>query len=178
MSEISVGGVIEGFGPSSRSYTTIDKSAWGDGLWNAEPDKVQWVDAATNLDCLIVRNRLGTLCGYVGVMPGHPWHGESYEGLVREPDEDEWDAQIDTIIEVHGGLTYASSCNEDAAESEGICHVPLPGRAANVWWFGFDCGHSGDVIPGMRIDWPGGSYKTVAYVRRECESLARQLVTV
>lgn len=119
--------------PTDRSYTTMDKSAWGPGPWQGEPDKMQWVDWETDLDCLIVRNHFGALCGYVGVPPEHPWHGV--------------DGRDD--IDVHGGLTYAASCQEGADEAEGICHVPAPGRSPDVWWFGFDCGHFHDIMPGM-----------------------------
>lgn len=62
-------------------YTTIDKSTWPRGPWDDEPDKVQWEDAATELPCLIVRNGLGALCGYVGVPEGHPWHGITHYDL-------------------------------------------------------------------------------------------------
>lgn len=30
-------------------YRTKDKSTWGDGPWQQEPDKKQWQDAATGL---------------------------------------------------------------------------------------------------------------------------------
>lgn len=169
---------------AEREYTTIDKAGWGDGPWHDEPDKVQWVDEATGLDCLIVRNRLGALCGYVGVPSGHPAHGQDYDKVrvnQRDPD-DEWSDWPD----VHGGLTYAASCDEGAPEDRGICHVPLEGRPVDVWWLGFDCAHSGDIVPGMdatsrALGHPplrcgDERYCTVEYVRRECESLAHQLV--
>lgn len=137
-----------------------------DGPWLAEPDKVQWVDPATGLDCLIVRQQLGALCGYVGVPAGHPDHGSGYDDLEPWP-------------EVHGGLTYADSCTNEGAEgqpSPGICHVPAPGRPHDVWWFGFDCGHAFDVIPGYP-HWNQGHavYRTVEYVAVECTSLAQWL---
>ncbi len=169
---------------AERSYTTIDKAAWGDGMWTSEPDKVQWVDEATDLDCLIVRNRMGALCGYVGVPPAHPWHGKHYgEKVVATGDE--WDGRIDGLVDVHGGLTYANACQEDAPEAEGICHVPLPGREPNMWWFGFDCGHSCDIAPAYEsrdrergmgpIRMGYESYRTVEYVRGQCRKLAQQL---
>lgn len=40
-----------------REYRTIDKTGWPIGQWTNEPDKVQWIDEATGLDCLIVRHR-------------------------------------------------------------------------------------------------------------------------
>ena len=92
--------------------------------------------------------------------------------------------------DVHGGLTYCGACqkNPTGQESKGICHVPLPGRSAEVWWFGFDCAHGSDIAPGMvarersmgfaaGLSTFGESYKTVGYVQRECAKLAAQLVT-
>lgn len=152
---------------AERSWTTVDKSEWGDGPWQDEPDKIQWVDEATGLDCLIHRGPMGNLCGYVGVPPRHPAHGMEY----HEVDAD-----------VHGGLTYSDLCQEGDDESTGVCHVPLPGRPAKVWWLGFDCGHSFDVLPGMEARAIGApirtgqeSYKTVEYVRAEIQRLAQQL---
>lgn len=60
--------------------TLMDKSAWGPGPWQDEPDKRQWADEATGLPCLIVRGPIGALCGYVGVPPDHPAYGLSYDG--------------------------------------------------------------------------------------------------
>lgn len=75
----------------------IDKAEWPRGAWDDEPDKIQWQDEATGLPCLIVRGPSGALCGYVGVAPGHPWHGKDYD---------------DCGVDVHGGLTFASKCAE------------------------------------------------------------------
>jgi hypothetical protein len=83
-------------------YRTMDKSTWGPGPWQEEPDKVQWQDEASGLPCLIVRNSFGNWCGYVGVAPGHPWHGKDYNGLHLTPD--------DYGPDVHGGLTFADNC--------------------------------------------------------------------
>lgn len=71
----------------ARVYTfnDLDKSSWGDGPWQTEPDKL-WVDDATDLDCMIVRNRVGSLCGYVGVPREHPWHGQGYDDLEPYPE--------------------------------------------------------------------------------------------
>lgn len=168
---------------AERTYTTVNKSDWGPGAWQDEPDKIQWIDEATGLDCLIHRSPLGALCGYVGVPPGHPSHGLDYDAVTVGPGEDGY------YPDVHGGLTYAGPCAETDDESVGICHVPGPGRPADVWWLGFDCGHSCDVVPVMlkterargwpHIAWPGGeSYKTVAYVRAEVAKLAGQLAEV
>jgi hypothetical protein len=167
-----------------RSWTTVDKTSWGDGPWLTEPDKMQWVDEASGLDCLIVRNTHGTgaLCGYVGVPPGHPWHKVHYDA-VSVPSEDD---ETGGYVEVHGGLTYSDMCEEGRDESLGICHVPLPGRAADVWWLGFDCAHHLDLSPARAArDAERGyppdadeTYKTIEYVQVECRRLARQAAEV
>jgi len=167
---------------TERSYTTMDKSSWGAGRWQDEPDKIQFVDEATGLDCLIVRSHLGALCGYVGVAEGHPLFGVEYG--------DGPDDQLD----VHGGITYSDAC-QVGPEAESVCHIPAPGQPDHLWWFGFDCAHLGDLCPAhqrrrdpivvargialgeaappaeMFVD----RYRDVDYVRAQCASLARQL---
>lgn len=147
-----------------------------DGPWVGEPDKAQWIDPATNLDCLIVRHRSsGNLCGYVGVPFEHALHGADYS---------------DVDVNVHGGLTFADVCDDE--RPEGICHVPAPGRPTDVWWFGFDCAHFTDQKPlidkrlrdiGFEPMFVGLSeefetYKTFGYVVSECSGLAAQLAAL
>jgi hypothetical protein len=152
-------------------------TAWPAGPWDDEPDKVSWTDQATGRPCLIVRNRLGALCGYVAVDPGHPLYGIGYSDVP------------DAVHEAaHGGLTYASPCQEVEDEAHGICHVPEPGAPDDVWWLGFDCAHAGDLAPAMEatrreLDMPSfpglprDKYRTVGYVRRRCEDLAAALAS-
>lgn len=64
----------------------------------------------------------------------------------------------DFEVSVHGGLTYASEAD-----------APLSG-----YWIGFDCAHSGDLSPGLSSY--SGTYRTVLYVREECERLIDQLI--
>lgn len=171
-----------------RTYTTENKSEWGEGPWQGEPDKMTWVDPATNLDCMIHRNGAGALCGYVGVPADHPYYGQDYDNV---------------DVEVHGGLTYANKCSEQATEEHGICHIPEPGRSEDIWWLGFDCAHAQDLCPGMEATTrkfyePGGplfdkkethdkiksnpmfrdTYKDVDYVKSEIENLAQQIKRV
>ena len=136
----------------------LDRSEWPAGPWDAEPEhKVNWIDPVTNLDCMILRNGRGAWCGYVGLPPGHRHHGTEYGELYS------------FYNDVHGGLTFSDSC------SGHICHVPEPGRPDNVWWLGFDCGHSWDRAP-VNYGWGGGTYRTQEYVKKEVEMLA-QLVS-
>src|SRR5262245_29921583 len=160
-----------------REYRTTDRTGWPRGPWDQEPDKVQWSDQTTGLPCLAVRHLAwGHWCGYVGVPPGHPYHGK--------PTSDLQD------LNVHGGLTYADRCmqpNESHpdVEATGICHVPGPGEPHDVWWLGFDCHHAFDLAPlygralpphlqlmNSRMD---HTYRTLEYVRTQCASLAVQL---
>lgn len=172
---------------SVDGYAATTTYAHGDGPWNDEPDKAQWIDEATGLDCLIVRGPSGALCGYVGVPPEHPWHGLDYGQHFDVPCADrESDSYCyghghrpDELVKVHGGLTFASSCAENAPEGYGICHVLAPGRPADVWWFGFDCAHAWDVSPKYDHHFVDDeTYRTVDYVEGECANLARQLAAV
>ena len=131
------------------------------GPWDGEPDKVQWVDPVTDFDCLVLRNHMGSWCGYVGLPPGHSLHGKDYEKA---------------DVEVHGGLTFASFCDPDEGDDK-ICHVPAPGRPDEVWWLGFDCAHYMDLTPGMIsfINEPSATYRDLEYVVNEVEQLALQL---
>lgn len=147
-------------------YRTDDKTKWGPGPWQDEPDKVQFEDPATGLPCLIVRNRFGALCGYVGVSASHPWFGKDYSDI---PDD------------VHGGLTFADKC-QPGDERDAVCHLVEPGEDDNIWWLGFDCAHAFDFTPGLAdMLGPGGTvpgerweYKTIAYVKNEIQRLAQQ----
>jgi hypothetical protein len=158
---------------AEKSWTTRDRSEWGSGPWDGEPDKVSWTDEATGRPCLGVRNGMGAWCGYVAVDPGHLLHGEDYDMASEMLD-----------IDVHGGLTFADRCQEGRPESEGICHVPQPGQPHDVWWFGFDTAHAGDLVPSMaryEAAWGLGNrvdiYRDLAYVQAECASLAKQLAS-
>lgn len=148
----------------AKTWHTTDKSGWGPGPWQEEPDKEQWPDPVTGYACLLKRGPSGALCGYVGVPEGHPWHSRDHD---------------DIAADVHGGLTYSSSC-EEGPEGETICHVPAPGEPEPLWWVGFDCAHAFDIIPAViwpNVPYPGESYKAVAYVKRECAALAAQAAT-
>lgn len=148
-------------------YRTVDKASWGEGPWQQEPDKKQWQDEATGYPCLIVRNRGGALCGYVGVPEGHPCFEKDYE-------------KVDA--DVHGGLTFADHCSPNGDESRHICHKT--DGDDHVWWLGFDCAHSGDVSPAyeMRNREFGFSlgdgykrYKDFGYVTAQVRKLSEQL---
>jgi hypothetical protein len=129
--------------------------------WTTEGNRKHWVDSATGLDCLIVRNHLGALCGYVAVPEAHPWFGANYTEL--------------DDVDVHGGLTYCGACAGD------VCHDAQKGDAVaheNVWWLGFDTAHYYDFVPGMpaftQVN-KAATYKNIAYMEAECTKLAAQV---
>lgn len=145
-------------------YTTIDKSGWPRGPWDDEIDKRQWVDPASGLPCMILRARkeLGHWCGYVGVPPTHPLHGKDYDSV---------------DVDVHGGLTFAAGCS-GGDPSTSICHVVEPGEPDDAWWFGFDCAHYMDLLPGISLSCGDETYRDQGYVTRETERLAKQLAAL
>lgn len=58
-----------------------------------------------------MRGPVGALCGYVGVVKGHSWHGMGYSG------NGEWGSQErekspEAVVDVHGGLTFAGGCRK------------------------------------------------------------------
>jgi hypothetical protein len=132
---------------------TYDKSKWGKGPWNKEPDRVDFIHAG--FSCFILRNTSGNWCGYVGVPSTHPAYEKDYDNV---------------NVSVHGGLTYANKCNGH------ICHVPEPGMPDDVWWLGFDTAHYDDLSPSIpHLKGYGATYKDVNYTRKETEQLAEQL---
>lgn len=139
---------------------------YGNGPWVDEPDRVEFEHEG--FPCLVTRQaeRGGHLCGYVAVPPGHPWHGKDYG---------------DIDADAHGGVNYAAPCFGK------VCHVPKPGEPDDVWWFGFDCAHGGDIRPGDDVEMARAGfdpyrsvfhrvsvYRDVEYVKRECQRLAEQ----
>lgn len=149
---------------------TVDRAGWPSGPWDGEPDRIEW---KTEAGYPAIMQRVpghGAWCGYVAVPPGHPLHGKSA-------------GEIDSDVAVHGGVTYADKCHG------AVCHVAAENEPADVWWVGFDCVHHCDLAPGhekrvaalhlgvnavFATRW-ALQYRDVAYVRAECEALARQL---
>lgn len=166
--------------------------AWPAGEWDNEPDKIQWQDPATKLPCLIVRNRFGSLCGYVGVSPGHVFYGKRESGCLHVPpcdprEEIGCDHSLGAQLLVHGGVTFTDGCQEARGESPEesdeagrVCHVPAPGEPGDVWWIGFATANLDDLAPvmlahGFRLLSPRSKYRNVAYVEREVALLAAQI---
>jgi len=149
----------------TKEWTYVDRSGWGSGPWDNEPDKRQWTDEATGLPCLIVRQKSGGhLCGYVGVSAGHPYY------------------QMDEIeaygldLNVHGGITFGRMCAEHGDENDStVCHIDPDDD--DRFWLGFDMAHCDDMSPNSPFRSSRyGTYRTFDYVAAECARLAEQLV--
>jgi hypothetical protein len=102
------------------------------------------------LFCEIRRNGdLGNLCGYVTI----PMYSKLLEGSLLE------EGAIDNIVSPHGGVTFNNvSKNGD-------------------YIIGFDCGHSGDLIPGMAkfSSFTNGVYRDMEYVENEVRQMANDI---
>lgn len=149
-----------------KEWNLVDKASWGPGPWQAEPDKVQWTDEATGIACLVVRNEVGALCGYVGVPDGHPWHGRHFMDVDPGPD-------------VHRELSYSLECQGDP-NGVTVCHVAADDEPETLWWLGFHCSSGHDLSPAiLTLNSPAVSrlreyltYVPIAYVRAQCAVLA------
>ncbi len=151
----------------------IDKSSWGEGPWQHEPDGGAWITHADLLGCFIRHPRRGHLNGYVALPPDHPLTGKD---VFHHAFED---------IDVHGGVTFAGHINSDDV----FVRKVLVDVDERLYWLGFDCHHFRDFAPGFAAEMNSlppelkpledpRNYRPVAYVKREVESLARQLVQI
>ncbi len=159
-----------------------------------------WVDEETGLLCLMRKTEFGSLCGYVGIDRTHPWAGKEYGDCLlptakprgekpsdREPmfphsplkmsermikdlakklicDEDYCGHTVESMIEVHGGVTFAGEWEEFGG--------------SDIWWFGFDCAHYMDLVPGLASGLSianHGTFKDENFVTREIEAMAKQI---
>lgn len=129
----------------------------------------------TGLDCEINPCRFSSsryhLCGYVRIPEGHPLFGVDYSDNVPESLATAKDSLMEQpigkrgiidvfcmagsgnvragiLFDVHGGITYSRKHDDGS------------------FWYGFDCGHCDD----------SPEIQDSAYVRAECESLARQVL--
>jgi len=145
-----------------------DKTAWPPGPWQAEPDGAVWTDAASGLQCLAWRNRLGTWNGSVVLPARHPLHGA--DDLDLPP------------LRVHGGLEFSGACGELDPLASVCAHLHPSDSEAHAWCLGFDCGHGYDLSPGYRRDLydhqvaSGIPYRALPYVQAQCAQLAAQVV--
>lgn len=178
--------------PAAEIYFAKGDRPRADGPWLGEADKVAWIDPVTGYECIMLRDHpRGFLSGYVGVPAGHPLFGWRHHAVPSA-----------LGIEIHGGLSYSRICDDGPSpqrrlirEFRRICHVIVgvePLRHATEhraedgqWWFGFDCDHVYDIVPGEgrdRAQFMGAEtraeYRDDGYVVREIRNLAAQLKAI
>lgn len=122
--------------------------------WENEPDELDWIDPETNFHCFMRRGPYKAWNGYVGIPPTSP--------LYENEDID---------ADVHGGITF-------------IGYAYGWKETCDLWMVGFDCAHSFDYLPSLEefsnkdrllFQDISISYKDIDYVKKEVESLAKQL---
>jgi hypothetical protein len=98
------------------------------------------------IDCEIIRNGLGALCGYVCINSDNSLYRLDYD-------------EISFLIDYtpHGGLTWS----ED--------------NGSGSWQIGFDCIHAGDFCPNLPSNYGGGIYRDLEFVKSECKKLAESV---
>ena len=111
----------------------IDKTAWGEGPWNSEPDKAQAV-SEQGYPCLFLRHpNLGHWCAYVGVSKSHPAYGLSLS---------------EAMDHVDSAVTYSSLEKLADPPEAGYCFVPVNDREP-LWLIGVDFAHFDHFSPGV-----------------------------
>jgi len=171
-------------------YHNPDRKPSGDGPWNNEADKVSWIDETTGLGCIMLRQRNGTISGYVGVGPDHPLFGFEADAV-----------PVGVSNTIHGGLTYGKECEVNRFERRAhgkprqerytICHTTYVRTVQeyrtvrttqdefheDLWWLGFDTDHPGDLVPNSRYgeSRKGDVYRNQSFVYSNCIELARKL---
>jgi hypothetical protein len=156
------------------------------------------------LRCVGLALTHGHRCGYAAVPEGHVLYGVRYgdtlpdavafvtEELLQGADISHRGVmpmfiaalsgninRLDVVIDVHGSLTFSKPSDEH--------NYPAP-STEKVWWFGFDCGHSGDGKDFSIMDdstremyesrpflFSEGPIRSAEYVKQHCRLLARQL---
>lgn len=143
---------------------------------------------------VVIMTEMGHRCGYVGVPADHPLFGavysEPHPAITAPPDDEpvgkrgiitllcatpERMNSPDMAFDVHGSLTYSGGNGGYPVKSD-------------LWWFGYDCAHSGDGrspeymeqqrerYPNSPIMWhDDGEFRSLEYCIGECERLARQI---
>lgn len=165
--------------------------------WESEPD-YEWFNAA-GLACVVKRNPLfKQLCGYVGVGGAHPLYEVDKTELV--PEAGKWRERLGFDIDEHGAIDTFVALVEDFNSEIPAGMAPLNMLVGvhggltwsdrlydhTGWWFGFDCGHAGDFMPGMVESIEGighdasflydhSTYRTFDFVKQECATLAQQI---
>jgi hypothetical protein len=153
------------------------------------------------LPCVVIFTDMGDRCGYVGVFENNLFYKIKYSDNVKNKkilnslkkekvgkrgimSLMSWDGENVSphiLFDVHGSITYSGQSESYPIKTDG-----------RVWWFGFDCAHSGDrkdrecfkdyfpdkfsTIDNIGLfEFESGVVRTKEYVTIECKRLADQL---
>ena len=125
-------------------------------ITTARPESLLAKGKESGFEWEVTHNMRAYRCGYVKVLPGHPWFGKR------------WD-EVD--VDCHGGVTFA--------EADTHCGK---GGVDDGWWIGFDCAHGCDKadpeLPGYE-DLPDFSFfdarvRSQGFVEDQCRSMCQQ----
>ena len=123
--------------------------------WDHQKPIRDWT--SHGLRCIMLDGPM-SMNGYVFVPVEHPWYAIHYSECSQDCDEKYCDHTPESVIEVHGGLTFS--------------HLGNAG-----WIFGFDTCHAGDfMITPIGIE--DGKHWYEDNVVRETEKMAKQLSEV
>jgi hypothetical protein len=160
-------------GISSFSAHFIDKHNWSDGQWLNEPDLFIWVDPASQMPCIIIRDAdFGHLKAYIGVQASKELGGLTSLPL---PQEINWKTAYLNIPDAVPGLNEAINSGQ-------------------WWWAGFHGMGIDDTLPWIErpgINFPdsivhtfkrsvcnqreGATYKDLDHFQRSCSRLALEI---
>lgn len=137
----------------------IDRSNWGKGPWDNEPDfeVFQICGAGWNYLGIVRRLPMGNLSGYVMQLVDDPCYNFTMNDC--------------SDLDVHGGVTFGNT-HPDIANLTTV-------QFDNLWFIGFDCGHANDFTPGLdnRLHGYHGTltYRDWKFVKQQVISLAEQI---
>jgi hypothetical protein len=129
----------------------VDRQGWAEGPWDHEPDQLEWLEQGVY--CCLSRQRVtGRWQGYIALPETHLWHKSSYRSLNKH---------FGDKLPAHGGVSYSRFRGS------------YPFRYADVskehWIIGYNCGHLGDLQPGIQARNPdpllylGLVYRNLSY---------------
>lgn len=147
----------------------LNKKTFPKGVWMSEPDLCYWEHR--NLACLNIRDMsLGVWKGFVGVEPGHLFHGKSVEDILK------MDEAMEIFFSVYGGICSAGSL------------IPkYKNYNRNLWWIGIETSHGSDLMPLLKLDMQNAdiartvadqTYKDFSFIRRETNKLAKAIARI
>lgn len=136
-----------------------DKKHFPPGVWMSEPDFCRW--ESNGFLCLAIRDMsLGMWRGSVKLTSEHSAYGKEFKTLL---DED-----LISHISVHGGLATIGQLPKKYSEYN-----------QDAWWIGFECTQGEDYLPLLTHDQQHGQvYKTLGFVMKETNYLAKQLAKI